>query len=260
MNDKKTKNDVRLPLSILYEAMMLSCGGSDNFCKTVYGVINTSAEKKRNNPTHFPVFGVYYDEKGGVIVPLLTESQATETQKIVGDFATELSVDIASKMPVEENIDELLSGYICALGENISAGKVYHWDNADNTITGVGCSYLNRAVAVVTIEGCSGVVAQKLADIIALNALYYFPSFKDYYILSKMYDGDDFSNKFKKDFITHLSYSKLLFPYELRDQIYNITYNCSRKYWVIDDLLGKYAKEHFLKTNPKIIDFKIFGI
>ena len=258
MDIKKLKRSLGLPMEIIKEALLLSGGEDNRFYKTLYGVMDNWAEKKRNNPTKFPVFGAYVRDQKGVVVPLLTETKTTQTHKVLSEFATELAASIVDGMPVEDDINELLSAHICRFGENITVGNVYHFNEDDNTVIGIAGSYLNRSLALVTLDGIEGESARNLANLIALNALYYYPLFEEYYGKDKLYCNGKLLSEAKREFINSLRLQKVIFPEELGRSYYYITANSKRNFHVVDDLLILYAKKHHSKV-ASITDFVVFS-
>ena len=257
------KKLTELPVSVLKDALLQSNGFNDKLQQNLMSSIVAHADKKRNNPTMHTVYGVHCLNGRGVVIPLSSETNSDLTSERLTSFAKMMARNILLGLPIEEDVDELLSETICHLGENVTSKYIYHWNNEDNNVTGYASSYLGKTLALVTLEGVEGKAAKKLADLIALNALYYLPDFLDYYPRNCIYDDikdGKLLDNVKSDFLKLFKYQQLIFPSNLRGKKFQVTRNTSRDFHVVDDLLTLYEREHYLKNKITITDVRVFGI
>ena len=256
MGLEKLKKVTGLPFCVLKDAISHFGNSEEEFQHFLNTSITAYADKKRSNLTRFPVFDAFYSGRQGVVVSLYSETNSEKTRSYLTAIANLLARSAIAGAPVEECIDDVLSGAICLLGENVSSRDFYHFENDDNEVTGIASAYLGKALALVTLEGCDGASARHLADLIAKNALYYFSDIKEYYKDRTVYDEEEFKNYFIKS----LRYRKLIYPDDLRFRSYQVTHNTTRNFHVVDDLLCEFEKKHHLKNRITITDFKVFGI
>jgi hypothetical protein len=263
MDLKLLKKITGLPVFVLRDALLQSNGSENNLQQNLMSSIVAHADKKRNNPTMHTVYGIHSLDRNGVVVPLSSETNSDLTSEHLTSFAKVIARDILLGLPIEEDVDELLSETICHLGENVTSKYIYHWNNEDNNVTGYASSYLGKTLALVTLEGVEGATAKNLADLIALNALYYLPDFLDYYPRSCIYEDikcGKLSDDVKDEFLKLFKYQHLIFPSHLRGKKFHVTRNTTREFHVVDDLLKLYEKEHHLTKKITIADVRIFGI
>ena len=263
MDLKLLKKLTGLPVSVLKNALLQSNNSEDKLKQNLISSIVAHADKKRNNPTMHTVYGVHSLDRNGVVVPLSSETNSDLTSEHLTSFAKMIARNILLGLPIEEDVDELLSETICHLGENVTSKYIYHWNNEDNIVTGYASSYLGKTLALVTLEGVEGATAKNLADLIALNALYYLPDFLDYYPRSCVYDDikcGKLLDNIKDDFLKIFKYQHLIFPSHLRGKKFHVTCNTTREFHVVDDLLTLYEREHYLKNKITITDVRVFGI
>ena len=151
MDLKTLRKETKLPLSLLKKAIELADGKEEKFETSLIEATKRYALGFKNNVTRFKTFGYFVseDKTKGVVVSLLSETRSHETLRVLSDFANVLAQNIHDGICVDEDIDEMLNGVICYLGENVTLGDIYRLVDEDNpSILAVQEYYLGQGLLV----------------------------------------------------------------------------------------------------------------